>query len=83
MVPMMNDTRTFDVKCLFCQHPLEHEKGKDIEHGELIKCSACGELNDLDSAVEVTKEEAVTAIKDEFKRKVTDSLKGLKGFKLK
>ncbi|MBT0722467.1 hypothetical protein HGT70_14410 [Rosenbergiella collisarenosi] len=79
----MSDTRTFNVKCLFCHQPLEREKGKDIEHGELVKCSDCGELNDLDSAVEVTKEEAVTAVKNEFRRMVADSLKGLKGFKLK
>ena len=67
------------LKCLFCGCGLKLETQKEFESGDLLKCQECGELNDLDSVMEVAmeegKESAVNYAKDEISKTLKDVFK--------
>lgn len=41
------------LKCLFCNCNLEWDTEKEYLSGDMVKCQACGELNDYDALEEV------------------------------
>jgi len=63
--------------CLFCQAPLESEKGTEIKSGDLIKCKECGEDNDYDSVIKVIAEKEVEKVKSEITADLKNSMKNL------
>lgn len=44
--------------CLFCHSELQDDEGKEYKSGDMILCQKCGEYNDYDCLVSVTKEKA-------------------------
>lgn len=76
---MQNKTFEINLKCLFCDCNLEGDTGKEYVSGDMLKCQACGELNDYDElkevaidegkqvAAEYAKDEIVKMLKNKFK----------------
>jgi len=67
----VNKNYELAVKCLFCSENVKGDTSKEYKSGDLIKCLNCGELNDYDSLMEVTKEESLKVIKDELLAKLS------------
>ncbi len=65
-----------NLKCLFCNSPVEKLKGSRLNSGDLFKCSQCGESNDYDSVLEVAKAEAKTIIKSSIHEALKKEFKG-------
>lgn len=59
-----------EVVCLFCKAPLQSDENKNYASGDMIKCNACGELNDYDSVVEVAKEAGIKKIEAEINKTI-------------
>ncbi|EKO3929276.1 hypothetical protein [Vibrio metschnikovii] len=53
---------TVELKCLFCDCPLEGDPDQEFSSGDLIKCQNCNELNDYDSLLDVAAEEGLTIV---------------------
>ncbi|MGF1713136.1 hypothetical protein L4C37_21570 [Vibrio kagoshimensis] len=53
---------TVELKCLFCDCPLEGESDQEFSSGDLIKCQNCNELNDYDALLDVAAEEGLTIV---------------------
>lgn len=66
----MDNSFTIEVLCLFCNSALKVEKGKEHSSGDMIRCSACGELNDYDSALDVAKEKGIELARAEIERQI-------------
>jgi len=43
----------------------------------MIKCSACGELNDYDSVLDIAKEKGVELVKDDLEKELKSKFKNL------
>lgn len=76
---MDENTFTVELKCLFCDSPLEGDPEQEFVSGDLIKCQNCKELNDYDALVEVAAEEGLLTAKEqvnaEFQRAFDDIFK--------
>ncbi|OEF20695.1 hypothetical protein A145_03050 [Vibrio splendidus 5S-101] len=53
---------TIELKCLFCDCPLEGDSDQEFSSGDLIKCQNCSELNDYDSLLDVAGEEGLRIV---------------------
>lgn len=73
----MGNNYTIEVTCLFCDAPMKVEEEKKLESGDIIKCSACGELNDYDSLVDVAKEKGVELVKANLEKEIKSKFKKL------
>ncbi len=54
---MQDKTFEINLKCLFCDCNLEGDTEKEYSSGDMLKCRACGELNDYDALMEVAIDE--------------------------
>lgn len=61
----MEESFTVELKCLFCDCPLEGDSEQEFSSGDLIECQNCNELNDYDSLIEVAKEEGISIVKNQ------------------
>ncbi len=73
----MDNEIDITVVCLFCQAPLQVEKGIEFKSGDLMKCGTCGERNDYDSVIEVAKEEGIRTVTKQVKDDLAKTFKNL------
>lgn len=64
---------TVILKCLFCSAPLKSDKANELESGDTIDCSECGELNDFDSTLEVAIEEGQKIVADRLHKSLNSA----------
>jgi len=73
----MDKSYSIEVVCLFCDATLKIEEDKEYQSGDMIKCSACGELNDYDSVLDIAKEKGVELVKDDLEKELKSKFKNL------
>ena len=54
---MKDKSFTVELKCLFCDCPLEGDTEKEYVSGDMLECQNCHELNDYDALIDVAAEE--------------------------
>ena len=75
---MMED-KSFAVqlKCLFCDCPLEGDTEKEYVSGDMLKCQECEELNDYDALIDVAAEEGKDIVADHVQSEIEKIAKNL------
>lgn len=63
--------RNVALKCLFCDEVLQGPVDAEYDSGNLIECLSCGESNDVDSVIEIAKQEGVEDVKGEIREALT------------
>lgn len=76
---MKDKSFTVNLKCLFCDCPLEGDTSKEYSSGDMIKCQNCEELNDYDALIDVAADEGKSIVADYAKDEISKMLK--KAFK--
>jgi hypothetical protein len=59
---MEGKTFTINLKCLFCDCPLEGDINKEYYSGDMLKCQNCEELNDYDALMDVAADEGESLV---------------------
>jgi hypothetical protein len=72
---MNNKNFTIELKCLFCNFPLEGDSDKEYSSGDLLKCQKCGEYNDYDSLIGVATEEGKEKLNEYVEEEIEKMLK--------
>ena len=72
---MENKTFTIQLKCLFCDCPLEDDKSHEFSSGDMLKCQNCNELNDYDALIVVAKEEGTEIATEYAKAEIEKAFK--------
>ncbi len=76
---MKDKSFTVNLKCLFCDCPLEGDTDKEYSSGDMLKCQNCEELNDYDALIDVAADEGKSIVADYAKDEISKMLK--KAFK--
>jgi hypothetical protein len=76
---MKDKSFTVNLKCLFCDCPLEGDAEKEYSSGDMLKCQNCEELNDYDALIDVAADEGKSVVADYAKDEISKMLK--KAFK--
>lgn len=66
---------TVELKCLFCDCPLEGDTEKEYVSGDMIECQNCHELNDYDALIDVAAEEGKGLVADYAQKELEKMLK--------
>jgi hypothetical protein len=67
---------TMELHCLFCNGTqFKAKNDKPPQSGDLVECSACGQLNDFDAMLDVCKEEVAGLAKTAIERQIKDAFK--------
>jgi len=74
---MEDKSFSINLKCVFCDSPLEGDTDKQYLSGDMLKCTNCQELNDYDSVMQIAQEEGVAIIEDEVKNELSQKLKDM------
>lgn len=76
---MKGKSFTVELKCLFCDCPLEGDSEKEYVSGDMLECQNCHELNDYDALIDVAAEEGKELVADYAQKEIEKMLK--KAFK--
>lgn len=76
---MKDKSFTVELKCLFCDCPLEGDTEKEYSSGDMLQCQNCDELNDYDALIDVAADEGKAIVADYAKSEIEKMLK--KAFK--
>lgn len=76
---MKDKSFTVELKCLFCDCPLEGDTEKEYFSGDMLECQNCHELNDYDALIDVATEESKELVADYAQKEIEKMLK--KAFK--
>ena len=76
---MKDKSFTVDLKCFFCDCPLEGDAEKEYISGDMLECQNCHELNDYDALIDVAAEEGKELVADYAQKEIGKTLK--KAFK--
>ncbi len=76
---MKDKTFTVELKCLFCDCPLQGDTEKEYSSGDMLECQNCHELNDYDALIDVAADEGQALVADYAKDEIEKMLK--KAFK--
>lgn len=72
---MKDKTFTVQLKCLFCDCPLEGDTEKEFSSGDMLECQNCHELNDYDALIDVAADEGKALVADYAKSEIEKMLK--------
>ena len=72
---MKDKTFTVNLKCLFCDCPLEGDTEKEYSSGDMLKCQNCEKLNDYDALIDVAIDEGKASVVDYAKDEISKMLK--------
>ncbi|MEN6620452.1 MAG: hypothetical protein ABFD50_02730 [Smithella sp.] len=72
---MRDKTFTVQLKCLFCDCPLEGDTEKEFSSGDMLECQNCHELNDYDALIDVAADEGKAIVADYAKSEIEKMLK--------
>ncbi len=61
---------TVQLKCLFCDCPLQGGADKEYASGDLLECHECKELNDYDALINVAAEEGKGSVAEHLKSEI-------------
>ena len=78
---MKDKSFTVELKCLFCDCPLEGDTEKEYVSGDMLECQNCHELNDYDALIDVAAEDGKELVADYAQKEIEKMLK--KAFKKK
>lgn len=74
---MENKTFTIQLKCFFCDCPIEDNKNQEFSSGDMLKCQNCNELNDYDALIEVAKQEGSEVATEYAKAEIEKAFKDI------
>ena len=72
---MQNKKFDINLKCFFCKCNLEGDTEKEYSSGDMLKCQACGELNDYDALIKVATEEGTKIVEQYAQDEITKMFK--------
>ena len=72
---MKDKSFTVELKCLFCDCPLEGDTEKEYVSGDMLECQNCHELNDYDALIDVAAEEGKELVADYAQQEIEEMLK--------
>jgi hypothetical protein len=72
---MEDKTFTVNLKCLFCDCPLEGDTNKEYSSGDMLKCQNCEELNDYDALMDVAADEGESLVTNYANSEIDNMLK--------
>lgn len=76
---MKDKSFTVELKCLFCDCPLEGDTEREYVSEDMLECQNCHELNDYDALIDVAAEEGKALVADYAQYEIEKMLK--KAFK--
>lgn len=74
---MKDKTYDIPVKCLFCNCTLKVDTETEYKSGDLLKCQECGEDNDYDSLIQVTKDTGSKVVMEDVKKDIEKEFKNI------
>jgi hypothetical protein len=72
---MKDKSFTIELKCLFCDFPLEGDTQKEYLSGDMLECQSCHELNDYDALIDVATEKGKQLAADYAEKELEKMLK--------
>ena len=72
---MEDKSFTVNLKCLFCDSPLEGDTEKEYSSGDMLECQNCKELNDYDALIDVAADEGKAIVADYAMDEISKMLK--------
>lgn len=74
---MKDKSFSVELKCLFCDCPLEGDATKEYVSGDMLECQNCHEINDYDALIDVAAEEGKGLATEYVKKEMEKILKGV------